>query len=252
MSNTLLYLTDNSVPEDIGNLCKRILLREAGDLPIVSVSQQPIALGKNVCVGMLGRSWLSLYKQILAGLAVIETDCVVIIEHDVLYSHEHLHWEPPDKKSFFYNFHHWLVEWHGNHPDLDGMYSYWPKRTALSQLICAVSMLRQSTEEVMRLLNMGLKVEKGLHWYGEPGVVSEQFRRAFVEASSGRPTQLQAYLKDYVSRYQTEYFRTKLPNLDVRHSSNFTGPKRGKNRTYDLPYWGKFSNLFERANGNSQ
>jgi hypothetical protein len=103
--------------------------------------------------------------------------------------------------------------------------------------------LRQSTEEVMRLLDMGLKVDKGLHWYGEPGQTSEQFRRAFVEASSGRPTQLQAYLKDYITKYDTEYFRTVQPNLDIRHGSNFTGPKRGKDRRYELPYWGKFAEV---------
>jgi hypothetical protein len=241
--NSILYLTDNSVSAEIGDLCKRILQREAGDIPIVSVSQRPIDFGRNVCVGEIGRSWMSLYRQILAGLDAIDTENVVIAEHDVLYTAEHLNWKPPHENAFFYNFSHWLVEWHGNHPEIDGMYSYWPKRTALSQLICTVSLLRQSTEEVMRLLDMGLKVDKGLHWYGEPGQTSEQFRRAFVEASSGRPTQLQAYLKDYITKYDTEYFRTVQPNLDIRHGSNFTGSKRGKDRRYELPYWGKFAEV---------
>lgn len=249
MISTILYLTDNSVPADIDDLCKRILLREAGDIPIVSVSQKPVDFGRNVCVGEIGRSWMSLYKQILAGLDVIKTDWVVIAEHDCLYSVEHLHYQPDNPEAFHYNFNHWLVEWHGNHPEIDGMYSYWPKRTALSQLISPVSLLRQSTEEVMRLLDMGLKVERGLHWYGEPGQTSEQFRKAFVEASSGRPTQLQAYLKDYVTKYKTEYFRTEIPNLDIRHGNNFTGPKRGNDRRYDMLYWGKFSDLFARVNG---
>jgi hypothetical protein len=245
MKNTILYLTDNSVPAEIGDLCKRILLREAGDIPIVSVSQKPIDFGINVCVGEIGRSWMSLYTQILAGLAVIKTDNVVIAEHDCLYLHEHLSYQPINQGAFYYNFNHWLVEWHGHHPEIDGMYSYWPKRTALSQLVCTVDLLRQSTEEVMRLLNMGLKVDKGLHWYGEPGQTSEQFRQAFVEASSGRPTQLQAYLKDYITKYQTEHFMTKQPNLDIRHGSNFTGPKRGNKRCYELEPWGKFAEVMK-------
>jgi hypothetical protein len=245
--NSILFLTDNSVPADIGDLCKRILQREAGDIPIVSVSQRPIDLGRNVCVGEIGRSWMSLYKQILAGLDAIDTESVVIAEHDCLYTHEHLSYQPAKPEAFHYNHNHWLVEWHGNHPEIDGMYSYWPKRTALSQLICTVSLLRQSTEEVMRLLDMGLKVDKGLHWYGEPGQTSEQFRRAFVEASSGRPTQLQAYLKDYITKYQTEYFRTEKPNLDIRHGSNFTGSKRGKSRRYFLEPWGRFEDVMGGA-----
>lgn len=249
MTTTILYLTDNSVPPEIGDLCKYYLLKEAGDIPIVSVSQKSIDFGRNICVGEIGRSWYSLYKQLLAGLDAAETDWICIAEHDCLYTHGHLVYQPPSPDIFWYNANCWLVEWHGNHPELDGMYSYWPRRTALSQLVCHKRLLRESVEQMLTMLDMGLRVDKGLHFYGEPGVVSEQFRRAFVEATSGRPTQLQAYLKEYVNHYESDFFRTELPNLDIRHSSNFTGPKRGKNRTYDLPYWGRFADLFVRANG---
>jgi len=240
---TILYITDNSLDDSIMLPCQKILLREAGDIRIVSVSQKPIAFGDNICVGEIGRSWMSLYKGLLAGLAEIGSGTVVIAEHDCLYTHEHLSYQPEFTGAFYYNANHWLVNWHSNHPEMEGMYSYWSKRTALSQLVCDVSLLRESTEEVMELLNLGLKVEKGIHWYGEPGVVSEQFRRAFIESTSGRSTQLQAYLKDYVTKYTSLFFKTKLPNLDIRHGSNFTGPKRGKHRTYDLPYWGKFAEV---------
>lgn len=244
MKNTILMLTDNSLSEDIAAPCRRILLREAGDIPIVSVSQKPIDLGRNICVGEIGRSWLSLYRQILAGLEAIETENVVIAEHDCCYSHEHLSYQISDPEIFWYNANHWLVEGPGgNHPELYGMYSYWPKRTALSQLICARDLLMESTREVLGLLGHGLKVAQGLHFYGEPGVKSKQFEKAFVEASSGRSSQLQAYLKDYVSKYSSAFFRTELPNLDIRHGSNFTGPKRGTKRRYELPYWGKFSEV---------
>lgn len=243
--NTILYLTDNSLDPELMGLCQRILLREAGEMPIISVSQKPIQFGKNICVGEIGRSWMSLYKQILAGLDWVKTDNVVICEHDCLYTSEHLNYQPPCSDKFYYNRNHWLTQWGGNHPELNGMYSYWHNRTALSQLVCRAGLLRESTEEVMRLLNMGLKVEKGLHWYGEPGVVSGQFRQAFVEASSGRPTQLQRYLKVYVTKYDSVFFETTLPNLDIRHGTNFTGPKRGKRRCYTLPYWGKFADLLE-------
>ena len=245
--NTLIYLTDNSLDPEISGVCQRVLLREVGDMPIVSVSQKPIDFGKNICMGEIGRSWMSLYKQILAGLEAVETEFVVIAEHDCLYTHEHLSFTPPDPDSFWYNHNHYLVQWGGNHPEMNGMYSYILRRTALSQLVCSKSLLQQSTMEVMRLLEMGLKVERGLHWYGEPGVISEQFRRAFVEASSGRSTQLQAYLKEYITKYDTCFFCTNTPNLDIRHSSNFTGPKRGKKRCYEIPYWGKFEALL---NGN--
>jgi len=127
------------------------------------------------------------------------------------------------------------------------MYSYWARRTALSQLVCAKTLLLESTREVLGLIENGLNVAQGLRFYGEPGVKSRQFEIAYVEASSGRSTQLQAYLKDYVTKYTSKFFRTEIPNLDIRHHTNFTGNKRGKNRCFYLEPWGRFEDVI---NGN--
>jgi hypothetical protein len=245
MANSIIFLTDNSLDECIATVCQRVLVREAGDIPIVSVSQKPMTLGNNICMGELGRSWLSLYKQLRAGLDAVETENVVIAEHDCLYTHSHLRWQPPRDDTFYYNSNHWLVEWSDRHEGMRGMYSYWPKRMAQSQLVCPVELFKQSNQEILELLDMGLKVDKGLHFYGEPGVMLDQLRSAFVEASSGRPIQLQARLKEYVSKYRTEFFRSEQPSLDIRHGGNFSGPKRGKSRCYDLPPWGKFVDVME-------
>lgn len=246
MSNrTILYLTDNSLDERLAVKCRSHLLEQAGEIPIVSVSQRPLDFGKNVVVGDIGRSWLSLYRQILAGLAVVETENVVICEHDCLYTPWHLNYQPADGGVFHYNANFWLVWWSDRHPELKGMYSYWPHRVAFSQLICRTALLQESTTEVMRLLEMGLQVSKGMKWHGEPGTVGEQFHRAYVEASSGRSTQLQGYLKDYVTKYGSMFFKTVLPNLDIRHNSNFTGAKRGKLRRYELAPWGRFADVMD-------
>lgn len=241
---TVLYLTDNTISHDIDSVVKRELLKSANGKSIVSVSQKPIDFGDNICVGEIGRSWMSLYKQLLAGLSRIKTEYVAIAEHDCLYSPDHFEFIPLNDDTFYYNKNHWFVQWGGNHPELNGMYSYWPKRHALSQLICRTELLKKSTEEVMNLLDMGLKVEKGLRWYGEPGLTSDQFkeyvRRAYISSTSGKSKQLQFYLNQYITKYNSEFFESKNPNLDIRHSSNFTGPKRGKNRCYELPYWGEF------------
>jgi len=245
MSNTILYLTDNTLEPAIASACRVVLKREAREIPIVSVSQKPIELGLNICVGEIGRNWISLYKQILAGLEVIETGFVVIAEHDCMYSHEHLSWTPPKDDRFYYNHNHWLVQWGGNHPEMNGMYSYWPNRTALSQMIAAKDLIFESTSEVLSLLEMGLQVKRGMRWHGEFGAANENkdFMKAAEAAESGYPIQLQRYLKNYVTKYVAEPFRTCVSNLDIRHGTNFTGPKRGKNRTFILPYWSSFENI---------
>lgn len=246
MQSTILYLTDNTLDPAIMALCQRTLIREAWDIPIVSVSQKGIDFGRNICLGEIGRSWTSLYRQMLAGLQEITTDWVVIAEHDVLYTHEHLSYNLGDSTVFHYNHNCWLVVGPGtNHPELYGMYSYWPKRYALSQLIAPRQLLINSITEILDLIRQGLKLKRGMRWHGEPGVVEGRLKRAAIEAGSGRPTQLQRYLKEYITRYGNKVFTTTLPNVDIRHGSNFTGPKRGKKRRYELPYWGRFDSLLK-------
>lgn len=63
-----------------------------------------------------------------------------------------------------------------------------------------------------------------------------------------KTSQLQRYLKEYTTRYNSESFMTTLPNLDIRHSTNFTGPKRGKKRCYELTYWGSFKEIINGRN----
>lgn len=249
---TIIHLTDNTINDDIYNVVKRNQLEVLGDNKLICVSQKPVLeFGKNICIGEIGRSWMSLYKAMIAGLEAAETEYICIAEHDCLYTDEHFNFIPPDKDVFYYNENHWLVQWGGNHPELNGMYSYWRKRHALSQLTCYRDLLLKSTREVINLLELGLKVEKGLRWYGEPGLISDTFkeycRRAYTESVSGKAHQLQRYLKEYVSHYTSEFFKTVKPNLDIRHGSNFTGPKRGNKRCYDLLPWGKFSDIMAQG-----
>jgi hypothetical protein len=242
--NTIIHITDNSLDPKLAAFCRNMLVSAAHDIPIISVSQRPIDLGTNICVGDIGRNWISLYNQLLAGISAATTPWVAICEHDCLYSHEHLSHQPPDPGVFWYNSNCWLVQWGGNHPELNGMYSYWPKRLALSQLICHKDLLAKCITERLDILQHGGKIDHQFLGCGEPGVVSDRaIHKAQQAAASGKPIQLQRYLKDYLQAYTHKVFSTIIPNLDIRHSSNFTGPKRGKKRTYILPYWGRFANI---------
>lgn len=243
MNRTILYLTDNSLIEPIASRCREILVNEAGDIPIISVSQKPIALGTNICVGEIGRSWLNLYKQMMAGVESVTTRYVSISEHDCLYTNEHFRWIPPRDDTFYYNHNLWLVQWNGNHPELEGMYSRWPKRYALSQLVCSTELLKESLDERLALLEEGYVLAKGLPGAGEFGV-NDKIAMVRKVAASGSSQQLQGIVETgMLTEYRSEPFRTENPNLDIRHKSNFTGTKRGKNRTYEVSYWGKFSDV---------
>jgi len=240
VDKTIIYLTDNSLDETLAQKCRELLVKEAGDIPIISVSQKPIELGENICVGEIGRSWLSLYKQQLAGLKAAKTKYISIAEHDVLYTHEHFAFIPPRDDVFYYNENCWLAQWGGNHPELNGMYStYWGTRFALSQLVCNRELHIKAIEERMYLFEQGCR---SITNAGEPGVCKD-LSAAYELAKSGSHAHLSGYMEKHLTKFNAEGFKTELPNLDIRHGSNFTGPKRGKNRCYSLPYWGEFKDI---------
>jgi len=241
MKKTILYLTENRLDPKIAELCIKYLKIAAGDNPIISVSQKPIDLGINICVGAIGRNWLNIYKQQLEGLKVATTDFVAIAEHDVLYTSEHFDWKPPANDTFYYNYNCWFVEWGGHHPELNGMYSFWNRqRKALSQLICDRKLLIESIEERLVLLEGGLRILRRL---GEPGAFPPEVVTAARIAVSGDCKYLSPYLEEHLRKFKSEVFKTKNPNLDIRHDSNFTGPRRGKLRRYELSPWGEFKNI---------
>lgn len=236
---TILYYSDNTLDSHIEKKCVDQLLVASEGKPIVSVTQKPMDLGTNICVGEIGSSWLNLYKQLKIATENATTKYVAMAENDCLYTAEHYNWVPPRDDVFYYNENCWFVQWGGNHPELNGMYStFWGERKALSQLICNRELLLADLTYKLELLDEHQWVKKSLLFAGEPGVT--RIKEAQKWAKSGKGVSLMKFVDDYLQTQTSDVFRTELPNLDIRHSGNFTGPKRGKNRTYDLKPWGDF------------
>jgi hypothetical protein len=82
---TVIYYTSNREDEEFEQQIRDDLVIKAGALPIISVSQQPIDLGWNICVGDVGHSYLNAFRQLLIGCQLAETPFVVMAEADCLY-----------------------------------------------------------------------------------------------------------------------------------------------------------------------
>jgi hypothetical protein len=221
MANTILYLGTPNLDPLIKQVCFSLL--EKMDKPIVRMEQPP----------EWELSGLSMYKQIKKGLEQVHTKWVAIAEHDCLYTGEHFDFTPPDDRYFWYNLNNWLVQYKNpKHPEYDGMYSYVPNRRVQSQLICRADMLREVTEAQIRV------VERP-DWFrdnkliGEPGTIG-------IKALRMTTGDTHQWIKDYLIGYQARDFRTEIPNVDIRHDTNLTGPRRGTNRTFELSTWGRF------------
>lgn len=98
---TILYYTSNREDEAFENLVKRKLLEVCGDIPIISVSQKPIDLGKNICVGDVGACDFNLFRQILIGCEAAKTPYIISAEADCLYPPEYFQFKPDDEAEYY-------------------------------------------------------------------------------------------------------------------------------------------------------
>ena len=237
----ILYLTDNSLDTALHEVCKRHLLKAAGDIPIISVSQGPCDIGTNIDLGDIGRSWMSLYRQQVAGLeAMPEGSTVYVAEHDVLYHADHFAFMPEDRSKFWYNENVWLVEG-TDRKGLYGTYSRWPRRRlALSQMVVDRELYLALMRDRLALIEGGLKVAMR---FGDPGTTPPDIVAAARIAVSGTSRYLHTIFDRYIDGYKADVFYSQTSTVDIRHHSNFTGPRRGGRRTMEIPYWGKFAEV---------
>lgn len=76
-------------------------LESAGDVPIISVSQQPLDFGTNICVGNVGVSDLNAFRQCQLGVQQAKTKYVCPIEADFLYPPAYFQFEPPRDDTLY-------------------------------------------------------------------------------------------------------------------------------------------------------
>jgi len=244
IDKTILYTTDSVLDPELAEFCRRLLLKMAGDMPIISVSQKPLDFGTNICVGDIGRSGCSLDKQLYAGSAAVKTKWVMLAEHDCVYSREHLMWIPPEDKYFYYNDNNWLLQVRGkNHPEYNGMYSYRRGRKVQSQMVAGA-------ENYFKAMTLKLRITSDLRWasthptgrIAEPGCCTKQ--RTIKIARHPNTVHLMPLIMEYMDNFEMRDFWTGEPNLDLRHDQNYTGHRRGNKRRVSLPPWGTIEELF--------
>jgi len=189
----VVYYTDNRCEEGVWKMVQKQLQQACNGHRIVSVSLNAIDFGDNIFLP-LERGYLTMFKQILAGIEALDTDIIFFAEHDVLYSKEHFEFTPLIKEMFYYNQHNWQVR------ASDGHSVYWDCKK-VSQ-ICGYKdlMLKHYTERVRRVALEGFTRRMGF----EPGT----HHRA-----------------EKVDNTKSDIWRTTVPNLDIRHKYNLTSSR---------------------------
>jgi hypothetical protein len=275
---TIIYYTDNCLSGLYLRVCQRALEDAANGKRIISVSQRPINFGDNICVGDIGRTHLSLYRQMLIGAEAADTEFVALAEHDCMYTPEHFDWIPPRPNVFYYNVNHYFVQGRG---PLFGEYSY-ARRRPLSMLIAGREVFIKAITEKVWMLEHGWMIRKGMGGACEPGTIPPEKAMVPVPVDHMMRPEPPDFVNDYepddrvrslrvepgvldhkrlylaalndfkdlgkeVGRWTAKGFATELPNLDIRTGMNFTGVKRPEERrSYELPYWGRFAEVMKK------
>lgn len=98
---TAVYYTSNRERPEFESAVIKYLLLATGDVPIVSVSQKPMDLGTNICVGDVGRSNHNIYRQLQIGAMAAKTKFIATAESDCLYPAEYFRFEPPSERRAY-------------------------------------------------------------------------------------------------------------------------------------------------------
>lgn len=186
----LIYYTDNLLDEKIMKACQKQLLKAASGKKIVSISLKPLDFGENIVLP-LEKGYLTMFKQILAGLEALDTDIVYFCEHDDLYHPSHFDFIPPRKDIFYYNNNYWFLRLS------DGF--------ALHYDVSPLSSLCAYREPLIK------------HYKERIALVEKEgfsYRIGFEPMTHGR-------IK-WKNWYNFELRKSEAPNIDISHGKNVT------------------------------
>ena len=207
----IVYYTDNCLDEKIMKACQKQLKKAVGGKRIVSVSLKPMNFGDNIALP-LERGYLAMFKQILAGLEVLDTDIVFFCEHDVLYHPSHFDFMPPEKDVFYYNGNFWFLR------ITDGF-----------------------------ALHYGVSPLSGLCAHREPLIKHFRERVAMVEKEGfsyriGFEPMTHGRIK-WENWYRFEVYQSTSPNIDIKHGKNLTRARWKQDQFRRKPIGWKEANI---------
>jgi len=244
VDKTIIYTTDHSIDATLRDVCRKWLVKNSCGCKIINSSMLPDDFGdENIVNGIMPRSGISLDVQLLAAAKKVKTKWVMLAEHDCLYCEEHVRYVPPDDINFYYNDNNWLLQYKNErHPQYDGMFSYRKLRRVQSQLVCDAKRYLEAMEFKNTIVTDPAWGEiNPTGRVAEPGCCD--YQRTMRISNKPPIIHLRPQLIEYMDRFKCIDFKTKLPNVDIRHESNFTGHRRGNYRRWALQPWGSLEDI---------
>jgi len=220
---TLIYYTDNKLLEPFAENVRRHLIDLAKNkFPIISVTQKPVDLGENICVGEIGSSIYNCAVQIMTGVENAKTKFIACCEHDMLYPIEHFEYRPPSLEIFSYNINRWTVE-------PSGVFR-WRNRATMSTCIVSRQLMLETLQAKFKKFTKETTDPNPFHIWSEPGRHEKEIGMPRIS---------------YERR-----MHCKIPIVTFTHRNSLGGmrkwrPEKDKFET-DLPPWGNAKELWRK------
>jgi len=211
---TVIYYSNNMVPEKLQELCFEQLKQACRGMELLTFTTKPLtgAEHNEIFIPATTDWYLTTYEHQLNGIAKASNDIVFIAEDDCLYPRDHFESMPVFLESFpdkiIYNKNSYHLNYKGFFPTI----SY----CNFTSMLCAYKDILE--QAVLRKM-AEYKEHRNLIWC-EPGVDRDS--------------------KDAIFEAQGH-----VPVIDIRHGLNGTGMREPENGVYlsELPAWGSLSNI---------
>jgi hypothetical protein len=208
-SKGVLYYTDNRLNMKLAGVVRKQIEQASGGMPVTSVSLKPLGFGRNIHI-KAERGYLTMFKQILAGLEAMNQNIVYFCEHDVLYDPSHFEFTPENKNTFYYNGNYWFLR------GTDGFAIHYDVSPLSGLVVYREAAIKHFRERVAMIEKLGEEY-KPLHMGFEPfthGRVKWEFWCPF------------------------EVFQSKTANIDISHGDNTTWKRWKKDQFIRQPkFW---------------
>ncbi len=209
----ILYYSSNEEKPEFEAKIVENLLKNCGDLPIVSITHKPMKLGRNVCVGDVGVSGFNMFRQVLIGCEVANTDFVISAESDCLYPPDYFTFRPEREDVCYRNTNLYVMPQHRAF--------FWLKKEGATHA---------------QIVGRGYYLQR----------LRELFIGAPVWSVKERNFPKERHKKEDIFD-QVEYYHTENPIIQIktgRGMRHYTHSER--NDIHELPYWGKGKDIYKQ------
>lgn len=209
---TIIYYSSNQENEGFERRTREHLKQIANNLQIISVTQKPVDLGKNIVVGDVGASGFNMFRQVQIALREVKTKFVLSAEVDCLYPPDYFTYSPPREDKCYRNSNLYVMAHKRSF--------FWEKPEGATHA--------QIIGRDFYLDRLDKLFKNAPEW----SIEEKNFPRE-------RGLGIDIFKEDDI-----RFYRTKYPVIQIKTSDSMRHHTRSERvDTYELPYWGSGKKL---------